>query len=216
MPINNRKRRCRRQRQSANGTAIPCGSCGGCSCVDYCAGYGNGIFSQWGASNTNIAQVTDSSSGWGRFQGINPGSTYSYATVTDSYGCTAPGSGNITVAPALNSISPAQGAVSGTRHRGPGVGFALPLVRLRVRGPRGTRSNAKTSDRRPLSNDCHSIPSCVGALRRGRAVTGRVVLLLRAQWVVIDPSRRHSALWLRVLHKGGWAKCLKLERSRWT
>lgn len=40
------------------------------------------------------------------------------------------------------------------------------------------------------------------ASRQGRAVTAHVVLLLRAQWVVIDPCRRHGACRLPVQAHG--------------
>lgn len=99
----------------ASAHAQACGSCGGCSCVTNCGDFsGNGTWSNWSTGNTSIATLVNSAGSTATFKGVNPGSTGSYAIVTDSYFCSGTASGNIDVSPALNSISPAQGPVGST------------------------------------------------------------------------------------------------------
>ena len=57
--------------------------------------------------------------------------------------------------------------------------------------------------------------ACLAPARRGRAVTGRLVLLPHTQWVVIDPSHRHSACRPGV-PAYGIGQVPELEPSRWT
>jgi len=102
-----------------DGFPIACGGCAGfCGCVYYCGDTSStpdgAGFKDWGSDNTNITSLVSSNSYSATYLGNNPGNTYSLTTVYDSNGCQASALGAINVAPLLNSISPARGAIGTT------------------------------------------------------------------------------------------------------